>query len=239
MLNIFLDACWPSACLLWRNIYLGHLPAFFFFCLLFLIGLFAFFLSCMSCLFILETEPLSVPSFANIFSQPEGCLPILLVFSFVVQKLVFHLAFVVVQLLSHVQPFATPWAVAHQASLSSTISQSLLKCMSIELVMISNHLIFCHSLLFLPSIFPNIRVFFNELAFCIRWLKYWNFTLFSSFIHVIMCQYFILFIAFPFYCWITFHCMDIPHFVHSSANEWVVLFWRLFPIFSYYEQCYY
>ena len=70
----------------------------------------------------------------------------------------------------------TPWTAACQTSLSFTISQSLLKLMSIELVMPSNHLILCHPLLFLPSIFPSIRVFSNESAFCIRWPKYWSFS---------------------------------------------------------------
>ena len=64
----------------------------------------------------------------------------------------------------------------HQASLSFTISQSLLRFMSIESVMLSNHLILCCPLLHLPSIFPSIRVFFNELALCIRWPKYWSFS---------------------------------------------------------------
>ena len=68
-----------------------------------------------------------------------------------------------------------PWTAAHQASLSITNSQSLLRLMSIELVMPSNHLILCHSLL-LPSIFPSIRVFSNESALCIRWPKYWSFS---------------------------------------------------------------
>ena len=72
--------------------------------------------------------------------------------------------------------FATPWTAAHQASLSITNSQSFLKLMSIELVMPSNHLILCHLLLLLPSIFPSIRVFSNESAFCIRWPKYWSFS---------------------------------------------------------------
>ena len=71
---------------------------------------------------------------------------------------------VVAQSLSHVQLFATPWTAACQASLSFTISQSLIKLMSIELVMSSNHLILCHPLLLLPSIFPSIRVFSNELV---------------------------------------------------------------------------
>ena len=83
---------------------------------------------------------------------------------------------VVVQLQSHVQLFATPWTVACQASLSFTISRSLVKLMSIELVMPSNHLILCHPLLLLPSILPSIRVFSNESAFSIRWPKYWSFS---------------------------------------------------------------
>ena len=70
---------------------------------------------------------------------------------------------------------ATPWTAARQVSLSITSSQSLLKLMSIELVMPSNHLILCCPLLLLPSIFPNIRVFSNESALCIRWPKYWSF----------------------------------------------------------------
>ena len=69
---------------------------------------------------------------------------------------------------------AIPWMVAHQASLSLTISWSLLKFMSIELVMLSNHLILCCPLLLLPSIFPSIRVFPNESALHIRWPKYWS-----------------------------------------------------------------
>ena len=79
-----------------------------------------------------------------------------------------------VQSLSHVPLFATPWTVAHQASLSITNSQSLLKFMSIEQVMPSNHLIHSHPLLLLPSIFPIIRVFSNESALHIRWPKDWS-----------------------------------------------------------------
>ena len=70
----------------------------------------------------------------------------------------------------------TPWTAAHQACLSITNSWSLLKLMSIECVMPSNHLILCHPLLLLPSIFPSIRVFSNELALHIRWPKYWCFS---------------------------------------------------------------
>ena len=81
-----------------------------------------------------------------------------------------------VQSLSCVQLFVTPWTVAHQASLSVTNSQSLLKCISIDLVIPSNHLILCHPLLLLPSTFPSIRVFSNEPFLCIRWTKYWSFS---------------------------------------------------------------
>ena len=69
-----------------------------------------------------------------------------------------------------------PWTAAHQASLSITNSQSLLKFMSIESVMPSNHLILCHPLLLLPSIFPSIRVFSSESVLCIMWSKYWSFS---------------------------------------------------------------
>ena len=81
-----------------------------------------------------------------------------------------------VQLLSHVQLFVTPWTAARQASLSITNSRSPPKPMSIELVMPSTHLILCHPLLLLPSIFPSIRVFSNESALHIRWPKYWSFS---------------------------------------------------------------
>ena len=84
--------------------------------------------------------------------------------------------FVIVQLPSRVQLFATPWAAAHQASLSFPISQSLLKLMSIESMIPSNHLILCHPLLLLPSVFVSIRAFSNKLAFHIRWPKYYSFS---------------------------------------------------------------
>ena len=83
---------------------------------------------------------------------------------------------IVVQLINHVQIFATPWTAACQASLSFTISWNLLKFMFIELVMPSNNFILCCSLLLLPSIFPSIRVFSNESAVHIRWPKYQSFT---------------------------------------------------------------
>src|SRR5574337_232565 len=81
-----------------------------------------------------------------------------------------------VQSLSRVRLFATPWTAAHQASLSIINSQSLLKLMSIESVVPSNHLILCRPLLLPPSIFPSNRVFSNESAFRIRWPKYWSFS---------------------------------------------------------------
>ena len=90
------------------------------------------------------------------------------------------LLFSSVQFLSRVWLFATPWTAAHQASLSITNSQSSPKLMSIELMMSSNHLIFCRPLLLLPSIFPSIRVFSNESALHIRWPKYWSFSFYIS-----------------------------------------------------------
>ena len=86
----------------------------------------------------------------------------------------FLLRFSQLSSLSLVQILVTPWTAARQASLSITNSQSLLKLMSIESVMPSNHLILCRSFLLLPSIFPSIRVFSSELVLHIRWPKYWN-----------------------------------------------------------------
>ena len=81
-----------------------------------------------------------------------------------------------VQSLSRVRVFVTPWTAAHQASLCITYSQSLLKLMSIELVMPSNHLILCHPLFLLPSIFPSFRIFSKDSGLRIRWPKYWSFS---------------------------------------------------------------
>ena len=83
---------------------------------------------------------------------------------------------VVVQLLSCIRLFATPWTAARQASLSFTISPSLLKLMSTESVIPSNHFILCCPLLLLPPIFPSIRVYSKKSALCIRWPKYWSFS---------------------------------------------------------------
>ena len=101
---------------------------------------------------------------------------------------------VVVQLLSPVQLFVTPWNATRQSSLSFTVSQSLLKLMSTELMMSSNHLILFSPLLLLPSVFPIIRVFSNELGLHIRWPKYWSFNFFNLSILIaklcsIVCKY--------------------------------------------------
>ena len=89
------------------------------------------------------------------------------------------MCFFVVQPLSHVQFCVTPWTAACQASLSFTISWSLLRLMSIKLIMLSNHLILCHPLLLLPSVFPSIKVFSSESALCLRWPQCWSFSISS------------------------------------------------------------
>ena len=99
------------------------------------------------------------------------------------QSLIRHLGdtvVVVVQPLGHIQLLATPWTTARQASLSSTISRSLFKFTSVELVMPSNHLTLCRRLLLLSSIFLSIRVFSSESALHIRWPKYWSFSFLIS-----------------------------------------------------------
>ena len=113
-------------------------------------------------------------SASMIISDPSMLLQMALFHSFF--KLSWQILFVVVvQLLSPVQLFATSWAAARQAFPSFTISRSLLKLISTESVMPSNHLILCHPLLLLPSVFPSIRVFSVESALHIRWPKYWSF----------------------------------------------------------------
>ena len=87
-----------------------------------------------------------------------------------------YFTLVSVQSHSYVRLFVTPWTAARQASLSITNSQSLLKLMSIESMMPSKHLILCHRLFFLPSIFPSVRFFSKESALHIRWPKYWSFS---------------------------------------------------------------
>ena len=99
---------------------------------------------------------------------------------FLTTSATWQLPFNSVQLLNHVQLFATPWTAARQASLSITNSRSLLKLMSIESVMPSNHLILCRPLLLLPSIFPSIRVFSNDSVLRIRWPVYWSLSVSNS-----------------------------------------------------------
>jgi len=93
-----------------------------------------------------------------------------------IQQCIKRTVFVVIQSLSCVWLFETPWTAACQDPLSFAISWNLLRFMSIESVMLYNHLILCCPLLLLPPIFPSIRVFSNELALCIRWPKYWSFS---------------------------------------------------------------
>ena len=99
-----------------------------------------------------------------------------IVFWYVSTSVSWSVLFNSVQLIIHVWLFANPWTAACQASLSVTNSLTLLKLMSIKLVMPSNHLILCHHLLFLPSIFTSIRVFSNDSSLPIRWPKYWSFN---------------------------------------------------------------
>ena len=94
-----------------------------------------------------------------------------------------------VQSLSSLRLFATPWTAAHQTSLSITVSQSLLKFMSVESVVLSNPHILCHPLLLLPSLFASIRVFSSELALHIKWPKYWSFSICPSNEYLLFCEY--------------------------------------------------
>ena len=110
-----------------------------------------------------------------VISSPSMLLQIALFHSFLWLS-EYSVQFSSVQLLSRVWLFVTPWTAVCQASLSITSSWNPPKPMSIELVMPSNHLILCHPLLLLPSIFPNIRVFSNESALHVRWSKYWSFS---------------------------------------------------------------
>ena len=115
------------------------------------------------------------------FSLVSGHCKVFLLFfrpalHFIIKYSILYNYYSSVQLLSHVQLFATPWTAALQASLSITNSQNLLKPLSIELVMSSNHLLLCRLLLLLPSIFSSIRVFSNESTLHMRWPKYWSFS---------------------------------------------------------------
>ena len=123
-----------------------------------------------------QKKPLSVSVICLIFSSQDWLLTSNLLLISHKRCTVLEVIFSSAQSLSCVQLFATPWTAAHQASLSITNSQSPPKPMSIESVMPSNHLILCYPLLFLPSIFPSIRVFSNESALHKRWPKYWSFS---------------------------------------------------------------
>ena len=114
------------------------------------------------------------------FSRPGGTHDATFLTSSRVLLLLLVILWVVFQSLSHVQLFVTPWTAVCHTFLSSTISQSFLKFISTELVMLSNYLFLCHPLLLLPSIFPSIRVFSSESALCIRWPRYWNFSFSTS-----------------------------------------------------------
>ena len=121
---------------------------------------------------------------------------------------------VVVEPLSHVQLFVTPWTEAHQASLPFTISWSLLRLMSIESVMPSNHHILCHPLLILPSVFPCTGVFSNESVLRIRWPKYWSFSISpskdlakSNYLFLLLCL-----------CWCRSFCTEV---LFSLTNSFV------------------
>ena len=118
-----------------------------------------------------STEAKKGPVFISVRRQREGSVENWLG---VAHLLYLYACGPTVQSLIHVRLFATPWTAACQASLSITNSRSLLKFMSIELVMPSNHLIFCHPILILPSIFPSIRVFSNDSVLHIRWPKDWS-----------------------------------------------------------------
>ena len=130
-----------------------------------------------------------------------------------------------VQSFSHVQHFATPWTAACQASLSITNSWSLLKLMSIKLVMPSNHLILCCPLLLLPPIFPSIRVFSSELTLCIRWPAYWNFSFGIS-----PCNEY-LGLIFVNYSSIKLERKPILHDITIARH---VLFWLLFTLNNFF-----
>ena len=158
--------------------------------LILLIWFFSFFFFLMnlanglSILFIFsKNQLLALLIFAMVSFVPSAFISALIVkTSFLLQTLGFYFSSFSscfkcsVQSLSRVRLFVTPWIAVRQAPLSINNSQSSLKLMSIEWVMPSNHLIVCHPLLLLPSIFPSIRVFSNESALCIKWPKYWSFS---------------------------------------------------------------
>ena len=134
----------------------------------------------------------------------------------------------VVQSQSGVPLFVTPWTAAGQSSLSSTVLQSLLKFMSIELMMLSNHLTLCHLLLLLPSIFPSIRVFPSELVLLIRWPKYcsFSFSILNSFPYSV-----------SYACWITREifcfCCLFAFVKQVTISEWFTDLCRFGIVFKF------
>ena len=129
--------------------------------------------------------------------------------------------------------FVTPWTIAHQASLSFTISRGLLKFMSIEWVMLSNHIILCCPLLLLPSVFPSIRVFSNEWALHIRWLNYWSFSFsinpYDEYSRLISFRTDLLAVqeAFLIHLQMTLHPWPCLLYSQHSASSAFVLLWAL------------
>ena len=143
--------------------------------------------------------------------------------------------FVSVQSLSCVQLFATPWTIAYQASLFFPFSQSLLKFMSSESVMLSNHLIHCCPFLLLPSIFPSIGVFSNKSALHIRWQKYWCFAFSISPLKEYSGLIFFFFFPFIFISWrlITLqHCSGFCHTLTLGLTDLILQSKGLSRVFS-------
>ena len=136
----------------------------------------------------------------------------------------------VVQSLSRVQLFATPWTAARQGSLSLTVSWSLFRLLSVESMMPSNHHILCRPLLLLPSIFPSIKVFSNELVLCTKWPKYWSFSSsispsneYSRLISLI-CMCVCIYIYVCVYIYIHIHMYIIYMHVCIYENLWIFLY---------------
>ena len=139
-----------------------------------------------------------------------------------------NIAFISVQLLSHVRLCATLWTAACQASLSFTNTWNLLRLMSIELVMPSNHLIFCHPLLLLPSVFPSIGVFSNESTLCIRWPNYWIFHFSispsSEYLGLIFLRidwFYLLAVQGTLRSLLQHHSLKAPNFIEPHFNSWL------------------
>ena len=132
---------------------------------------------------------------------------------------------------SHVQLFVTPCTLPHQASLFLTISQSLFSFKSTELVMPSNHLILCHPLLLLPSIFPSIKVFSSESALCILWPKYWSFSFsispfseYSGFISFRINWFNLLAVQGNLKSFLQYHNLKASHYYKQEQYDYIIIF---------------